>query len=57
MASLEGLCITGSVIAAAMKANPQAMEEYKQIRLERELMVDEVKEANNNLLVMVFLNI
>ena len=51
--SLEGLYITGSVSAAAMKANPQAMEEYNRMRLESALMVDEVKEPNSNVLVIV----
>ena len=55
--SLEGLYITGSVSAAAMKANPQAMEEYNRMRLESALMVDEVKESNSNVLVIVLLNI
>ena len=55
--SLEGLYITGSVSAAAMKANPQAMEEYNLMRLESALMVDEVKESNSNVLVIVLLNI
>ena len=40
--SLEGLYITGSVSAAAMKVNPQVMEKYSQMRLESALMVDEV---------------
>ena len=55
--SLEGLYITGSVSAAVIKANPQAMEEYNRMRLERALMVDEVKEPNSNVLVIVLLNI
>ena len=40
--SLEGLYITGSVSAAAMKVNPQAMEKYNRMRLESALMVNEV---------------
>ena len=40
-----------------MKANPQAMEEYNRKRLESTLMVDEVKEPNSNVLVIVLLNI
>ena len=40
-----------------MKANPQGMEEYKRMRLESALMVDEVKEPNSNVLVIVLLNI
>ena len=44
--SLEGLYITGSVSAATMKANLQAMEENNRMRLESALMVDEVKESN-----------
>ena len=45
--SLEGLYITGSVSAATMKANLQAMEENNRMRLENALMVDEVKESND----------
>ena len=55
--SLEGLYITGSVSAASMKANPQAMEAYNRMRLESALIVDEVKEPNSNVLVIVLLNI
>ena len=55
--SLEGLYITGSISEAAMKANPQVMEEYSRIRLESALMVGEVKEPNSNVLVIVLLNI
>ena len=55
--SLEGLYITGSVSAAVMKTNPKAMEEYNRMRLESSLMVDEVKEPNRNVLVIVLLNI
>ena len=55
--SLEGLYITGSVSAAAMKANLQAMEEYNRIRLESALMVDEVKESKGYVLFIVLLNI
>ena len=44
--SLEGLYITGSVSAATMKANLQAMEENNRMHLESALMVDEVKESN-----------
>ena len=55
--SLEGLYITGSVSAAAMKTNPQAMEEYNRMCLESELMLDEGKEPNSNVLVLVLLNI
>ena len=40
-----------------MKANPQPMEEYNRMRLESALMVDEVKEPNSNVLVIVLLNI
>ena len=40
-----------------MKANPQAMEEYKRMRLESALMVDEVKDPNSNVLVIALLNI
>ena len=55
--SLEGLYITGSVSAAVMKTNPKTMEEYNRMRLESSLMVDEVKEPNRNVLVIVLLNI
>ena len=55
--SLKGLYITGSVSSAAMKANPQPVEEYNRMRLESALMVDEVKESNSNVLVIVLLNI
>ena len=57
MTSLEGLYIIGSVSAAARKANPQVMEEYNRMHLESALMVDEVKEPNSNVLVIVLLNI
>ena len=57
MKSLEGLYITGSVSAAAMKANPQAMEAYNRMRFESALIVDEVKEPNSNVFVIVLLNI
>ena len=57
LTSLEGLYITRSVSASAMKANPQAMEEYNRKRLESTLMVDEVKEPNSNVSVIVLLNI
>ena len=40
-----------------MKANPQAMEEYYQMRLESTLMVDDGKEPNSNVLVIVLLNL
>ena len=53
LTSLEGLYITKSVSAAAMKANPKAMEEYNRMRLESSLMVHEVKEPNRNVLVIV----
>ena len=55
--SLEGLYITGSVSAAAMKENPQDMEEYNRMRLESALLVYEVKEPNSNILVTALLNI
>ena len=57
MTSLEGLHITGSISAAAMKTNPHTIEEYKRMRLESALMVDEVKEPDSNVLVIVLLNI
>ena len=55
--SLENLYITGSVSTAAMKANPQAMEEYNQMRVEKALMADEGNEPNSNVLFIVLLNI
>ena len=57
MTSLENLYITGSVSTAAMKANPQAMEEYNQMRVEKALMADEGNEPNSNVLFIVLLNI
>ena len=54
---MRRLHITGPVSTAAMKANPQAMDEYNRMRLELPLIVDEVQEPNNNVLVTVLLNI
>ena len=53
MTSSEGLHITGSVSTAAMKKYPQPLKEYKQIRLECALVVDEVKERISNVLAGV----
>ena len=54
---MRRLHITGPVSTAAMKANPQAMDEYNRMRLELPLMVDEVQKPNNNVLVIVLLKI
>ena len=57
LSRVTSLYNTGSISEAAMKANPQVMEEYSRIRLESALMVGEVKEPNSNVLVIVLLNI